>query len=50
MNRADRLVTVADEEGCDAVDDEADDGERPEGPGQTDVLYHCEARSQLWSS
>lgn len=33
VNRTDCLVAVADEEGRNAVDDEADDGKRPEGPG-----------------
>lgn len=41
MDGADGLVAVADEEARHAVDDKADDGERPEGPGQADVLDHC---------
>lgn len=41
MDGADGVVAVPDKEGGDAVDDEADDGERAEGPGEADILYHC---------
>lgn len=42
VDGAEGLVAVTDEQARDAVDDEADDGERPEGPGQADILDHCD--------